>query len=311
MMLGRWTIVTVVCAMLCVGMWTAPEPPSAGGRIAFLRLSSVYWQLWSMAPDGSSQEQLTDSPVDKVHAAWRPGTTELLYHTNRGETFVLDLKTGNERQILQGTVTRDAVWSPEGDRLAFSVSPNDEYRGESTVWVSAPDGSNQRQIAVNMAWTAAPAWLGKNQILYTRSVMLPSFEQKHDLWMVELDNEGEPRPMELDDEPQKLDVTVFFGNERPLIAYRSLRSGFYEIWTCDLAAQVSNQVSHLKSYAGNPSWSPDGKALAFESETRGMVQLYRISVDGTGLVQITHGDVPSRKPEWFAFDESISGEGTR
>jgi dipeptidyl aminopeptidase/acylaminoacyl peptidase len=133
--------------------------------------------------------------------------------------------------------------------------------------------------------------------------MLPSFEQKHDLWLVEIGNTGEPRPIEFDDEPKKFDATVFLGNERPLIAYRSLRSGFYEIWTLDLEGGVSKQLSHLKSYAGNPSWSPDGTALAFESDTNGTVQIYLIGADGTGLVQITHGEVPSRKPEWLAFDE--------
>jgi TolB protein len=133
--------------------------------------------------------------------------------------------------------------------------------------------------------------------------MLPSFEQKHDLWLLEVGNAGEPRPIELDDEPKKFDATVFSGNGRPLIAYRSLRSGFYEIWTLDLEDAVPKQLTQLKSYAGNPSWSPDGTSLAFESDTKSNVQIYRIVADGTGLVQITHGEAPSRKPVWLDFDE--------
>ena len=73
----RWKLMVVLIGyvLLCGSLpvaGLASEPPR-GECIVFLRLTTVHWQLWLMAPDGSSQRQLTHSPVDKVHAAWRPG----------------------------------------------------------------------------------------------------------------------------------------------------------------------------------------------------------------------------------------------
>jgi len=39
---------------------------------------------------------------------------------------------------------------------------------------------------------------------------------------------------------------------------------------------------------GWPTWSPDGKRIAFESDRSGNWDIWMINVDGTGLAQLTH-----------------------
>jgi Tol biopolymer transport system component len=48
----------------------------------------------------------------------------------------------------------------------------------------------------------------------------------------------------------------------------------------------------------NPSWSPDGHQIVFESFRNGRVDIYTINIDGSGLTQLTTEPVRDRSPVW-------------
>ena len=288
----------VIALSLVSALAAAAGPSMDESRILFLRLDSMYWQLWSMMPDGSGQKQLTDSPVDKVHAAGRPGSSEILYHTNRGESFVLDLSDGTEKRVLTDISIRDAAWSPDGERLAYGVSPEDKVRGKGSLWISNLNGGGRLELTDEIGWRAAPAWLSGGVVLYTRQTQQSNFELKHELWFQELGSREPPRRVQGDDEPSKFDPAVFSREGETIIAYSSLRSGFYEIWVQEASGGESTRLTALEAYSGNPTISQDGSVLAFDSDAGGSVQIYRIGRDGSGLNQLTSGDGPSRKPVW-------------
>jgi FlgD Ig-like domain/WD40-like Beta Propeller Repeat len=283
-------------------MSVASEP--SAGRIAFLRLTSGYWQVWEMAPDGSGQRQLTRTPVDKVHMAWRPGTNKLLYHTNQGATFLLDPATGAEERLLEGLTVTDANWSPDGKKLAYGLGPSELTRGKTSLWMSAPDGSDRRQVAGSSEIDAlAPTWLRDGRtILYRQCIVASYMEVTHDFWTVKADEENSNCPVTRDDEPLKFDQTA---SGEGVIAYSSHRTGFYEVWTHAPGIGTPRQLTKLRSYAGNPTWSEDGGSLAFDSNKDGSLQIYRIRSDGRELVRLT-SDAPSRKPVWVATPTKVS-----
>jgi TolB protein len=293
-----WRLVLVACALSVLSGTSSPSESQTDSAILFLRLEGLAWQLWMMPPDGSRQQQLTQSPVDVVHASHRPGTSEVLYHTNRGETFLLDLATRETKTILRGVFTRDAKWSPDGERLVYSVPPDDKINGKGTVWVSGVDGTDRQKVNDQIELSASPAWLTHQSVLFRRVNQLPSFELSRQMWIQELD--GELHRIEKESEPKIFDPAVFRANGSTRIAYSSLRSGFYEIWTLNLEEGEPQQITHLNAYAGNPSWSPDGSILCFDSDAEdGSVQVFSIGTNGEGLVQLTSGDTPSRKPVWI------------
>lgn len=57
----------------------------------------------------------------------------------------------------------------------------------------------------------------------------------------------------------------------------------------------------------NPSWSPDGRRLVFESSRHGNVELYVINADGTGERRLTHSpsNVVNSHPSWSPDGNSI------
>ena len=69
--------------------------------IAFSRLTTDYWQLWTMQPDGSAAMQLTTSASDKRYPEWSKDGQMLFFRDNNNQAFMLDLAIGQEQPILR------------------------------------------------------------------------------------------------------------------------------------------------------------------------------------------------------------------
>lgn len=66
--------------------------------------------------------------------------------------------------------------------------------------------------------------------------------------------------------------------------------------------------------ARSPSWSPDGRWLAFESDSASFRDIYRVQADGTGLLRLTSNPEGNFEPvvspdgRWIAFVSSRDGD---
>src|ERR1039457_5832343 len=82
-------------------------------------------------------------------------------------------------------------------------------------------------------------------------------------------------------------------------------NGRFQIRIADLAAHQSRILAGEGSNE-QPSWSPDGKWVAFQSNRSGNWQIYRMRVDGTDLLQLTF-DGANKDPDW-SKKEAASGQ---
>ncbi len=273
-----------------------PDHAPLTEKIAFLRLTEGFWQVWMMNTDGSMQEQLTTTLVDKVHMVWGPKNQRLLYNTNQGQTRILDLGTRKEKRILNGHKIIDAAWSPDGKTLAYGLSPKNLAHGKTSLWVSDLKGGQRSKMAGGQKTDAlAPMWSrdGK-QLVFRQCMMVNNMQVYHDFWVSDAAG-GHRHLIDGDHEMLKFDQVV---SRQGVLAYSSARSGFYEIWTLPVKGGQRHQLTRFQQYAGDPSWSPDGQSLVFDSDKNGRQQIYRIRVNGKQLVALTHDKPPSRKPVW-------------
>src|SRR5687767_5691920 len=76
-------------------------------------------------------------------------------------------------------------------------------------------------------------------------------------------------------------------------------------FVCCLAVAFSLNAQPAPFLNINPSWSPDGKRLVFQSERHGHTQLYVIDADGTAERRLTRNGAEDTHPAWSPDGEWI------
>ena len=71
-----------------------------------------------------------------------------------------------------------------------------------------------------------------------------------------------------------------FSPDGKRIAFESDRSGYSEIWACDIDGSNCGELTTLHGVAGAPRWSPDGRTIAFEFHTKEHGEIYLLEVGG-------------------------------
>src|SRR5581483_4525216 len=88
------------------------------------------------------------------------------------------------------------------------------------------------------------------------------------------------------------------------------------LWTVPVTGGTARRLTSDLYDIAQPEWSPDGRALAFQSYRDGVFNLWTIDVrDGAGgnLRQLTRGPYDHREPRWspdgrsLAFSSDLSG----
>lgn len=287
------SIVSILLLLISQLAWSA----EAATPIAYLAYTEGYWQAWVMAPDGSAQRQVTHSPYDKNRVSWYPDGSALLVNGNQGELKRVELDTGRETPIpapLKGM--QDAVLSPDGKQIAFSLSTSDSV-DDNNIWLIDVNGGNQQKMTNMQGLQHEPAWSPDGRYLYFLS---GKGGQVHDIWRLTIATRATEQLTS--SSLYHFDVAVAPAGK---LAFSSNQSGNYEIWLRDEQGR-SMQMTDNPANDAKPAWSPDWHTLVFQSSRSGHPDIWRIGLNGGKPVQLTHCATGCRAPAW---QHGMSGEG--
>jgi Tol biopolymer transport system component len=274
-----------------------------GSRIAFVR-SEVPGRcgIYLVPAHGGPERKLLDLRDDRYYwLAWSPDGKHLAF-ADRGaprDGYVLSLLSLDtlERRQLPASVLRFA-FSPDGSVLAFIGG------GPGTADVSLLSLSDGKTSSIysQREWIGGLAWTADAQAL-----------------VLSLNQRGIRRLAKLPITGGKLELLPVAGEDAyyPAVSRGGDRLAFVrevsdtDLWRVELQDPLGpgqpNPLVSSTRWDSQPSFSPDGKRIAFQSNRSGSFEIWVSSADGSNQVQFTSlGGRPASRPRWSPDGRQIA-----
>jgi Tol biopolymer transport system component len=149
------------------------------------------------------------------------------------------------------------VWSPDGDRIAFSANPN----GHLDLFVKNANGSGVAEpVLESEAGKYAADWSPDGRFLSVTAID-PHGSNGADIWIVPLEGDAEPRPFLA---TPFNEANAMFSPDGRWLAYASAESGRSEVYVTPFPGPGGKwQIS--QEGGRQPLWRRDGGAVYFRA----------------------------------------------
>ena len=127
-----------------------------GKQIAFVSNATGNKEVYTMHPDGSSVQQVTNDGAAAASPTWSPDSRTLAYASRNGDLHLYSISVDgtNKRQLTNDPARDDytPAWSPDGRHIAFTGSDG----VDAALYTITPAGSG----LTNLGGTAShqPSW---------------------------------------------------------------------------------------------------------------------------------------------------------
>lgn len=219
--------------------------------------------------DRSGAIERMDLPAAQYHVPrFSPDGTKIAYTEGRFGGFQLrlyDIELGTTIPLTKRGQNQFAIWSPDGERLAFA-------RGgvqTAALFSMAADGSSEPERIGDIVRAAPSSWSSDNVLAYVHHV-----EPDHPLMIstVRTDRDEPPVPFYTERSwyPE-------FSPDGEWMAYVSWASGSPEVYVRPFP---DGEPVHRISPSGgfSPLWSPDGRQLFYREQQRGHTRVMVVDV---------------------------------
>jgi hypothetical protein len=265
------------------------------GLLAIVRDDDIY----VIKSNGTGVTRLTTDPAPDGEPAWSSGghiAFTTLRHDEDGELYVMNADGTNQVRVTTSAGADDAPsWSPDGQRIVFRT-----FRDvNSEIYIVNADGSGLTRLTNNNANDLQPAWSSTGQIAFVS-------DRDHgagEIYVMNADGSNVVR-LTNNDVPE---ASPAWSPDGSMIAFTREVECYYgcqhDIFVMNAnGSDVRRLETGWASYQNHtdPSWSPNGRAIAFTRQYCAYYQcdapsVWFVDVQGTQLSQITAN---AANPAW-------------
>jgi serine/threonine-protein kinase len=274
----------------------------SSGHLVYIHQNTLFavpFDLTRLALAGSPQAIVADI----IHSADRGGEFDfsqtgafvcLSGKVDARSIFWLDRAGKTEPLYPDPGIYGFPRFSPNGNRLAFTV---DDVQGHRDIWVQDLQRGPTSRLTFLSGPNEAPVWTpdGRNIIFLSSNPSAPG------IYSTPADRSGEPQ--RLAEIKSRMLPFAFSPNGKRLAGIQPLVGGGTEIWTAPFEdgdhLRLGKPEEFLRStfIKLSPSFSPDGRWLAYSSNASGITEVYVRPFPGPGEeLQISSGG--GRQPIW-------------
>ncbi len=261
-----------------------------GSRIVFAMSGRGAHEIGSIDMDGGRMAVLTKMGTDNLLPAYSPGGGEIAftsYARNNPDLWIVSAGGGRARRVSkQPGLNTGAAWSPDGRVIALTLS----HEGNSEIYrISPDDGRVLARLTQTSAIDSSPSFSPDGS-----QIAFVSNRQGSPQIFVMPATGGAAKRVTFQG---KYNQTPRFSPraDKPQIAFTGRdEKGAFDVFILDLKSnRIDRVVWQGKGSNLDPTWSPDGRLLAYTS-TRGGIFVY--NPETRHEVQVWKGSASS--PSW-------------
>ncbi len=280
------------------------ERPSALTLFSLVLLAMVTVTSCGPQPFGltKGKSTLELNPLDPTRLV--PPKGKVLFYTwvtsNNTEIFVVNADGTNLMRLTnQEGFDDNAVWSPDGSKIAFTST---RFNNGWDICIMSADGTNvQRVTANNGPWTnSGPSWSpdGKQIVFQSdRDTFNPQdYRGTQQLYIINADGSELRR---LTNDASVEDLHPSWSPDGTRIIFSS--AGRIQSIDPDGKNRTTLAASSSTDYSG-PAWSPDGRMIVFSAyalRSAGVLSnILIMRADGSDIHPLSDKMTPGNSPEW-------------
>jgi len=261
-----------------------------GSRIVFAMSGRGAHEIGAIDMDGGRMSVLTKMGTDNLLPAYSPGGGEVAftsYARNNPDLWIVSAGGGRARRVSkQPGLNTGAAWSPDGRAIALTLS----HEGNSEIYrISPDDGRVLARLTQTPAIDSSPSFSPDGS-----QIAFVSNRQGSPQVFVMPATGGAAKRVTFQG---KYNQTPRFSprTDKPQIAFTGRdEKGVFDVFILDIKSnRIDRVVWQGKGSNLDPTWSPDGRLLAYTS-TRGGIFVY--NPETRHEVQVWKGSASS--PSW-------------